>query len=59
MRLLAENKDERIGVCKTCPFYVEAKNKCGKCGCHLAIKAAYAGSRCPMGYWGCKNCEVK
>jgi len=59
MRLLAENKEERLAVCKDCPFYNAERNKCKKCGCNMTFKTMYAGSKCPIDKWGCKDCEVK
>lgn len=59
MKLLAPNKEERMAICRECPFYNAERNKCKKCGCHMAVKALYINSRCPIDKWGCKDCEIK
>ena len=59
MRLIAENKEERLAVCQQCPFYNAMRNKCGKCGCNMKYKTMYINSKCPINKWGCRDCEVK
>ncbi len=59
MRILADNKEERLEVCKGCQYYNAAKNKCTRCGCNLTLKTAYVNSKCPIDLWGCKDCKVK
>lgn len=59
MRLLAQNKVERLAVCEGCQHYNKQINRCLKCGCNMSLKTMYAGSRCPINRWGCKDCEVK
>lgn len=50
-----EITEERLAICKACPFYTGAK--CKKCGCScnggasIANKLALAHEQCPIGKW--------
>jgi hypothetical protein len=62
-----EVKEQRYATCKSCPFYVEKTDSCGKlfrggtvevdgeflelCGCILNDKTGYADDACPIGKW--------
>lgn len=43
--------DERMGICKACPFYDAEQNRCTKCGCLLKGKARFRASDCPDNRW--------
>ena len=42
--------EERMKICKTCPFMGDDK-RCGKCGCFLPAKTRVKKSSCPIGRW--------
>ena len=60
----AEKANERLEICKQCPFFkYDIKNpetdiadgRCLKCGCFMNTKAHWAHAECPIGKWG--KCE--
>jgi hypothetical protein len=59
MFLLADNKEERLSVCKTCSSYDAERDKCKQCGCNMALKTMYINSECPLKLWGCLGCLVR
>jgi hypothetical protein len=44
-------KAARLAVCSECEFLLASENRCAKCGCNLAAKAAMRSQRCPLGKW--------
>jgi hypothetical protein len=47
-------KEERMSICRTCPFFNSANPKnptCNKCGCFLEVKTGWASEKCPEGKW--------
>lgn len=56
-RCTEEEMDERIEICKTCPFYNHEDSSCNKCGCSLSRKKIYRNklywksTGCPIGKW--------
>lgn len=44
-----ETIEERIEICNACEFRQE--EKCGKCGCILKYKMAFAAQTCPEKKW--------
>ena len=44
-------KAARLAVCAECEFLLASENRCSKCGCNLAAKAAMRSQRCPLGKW--------
>tara|TARA_R110000751_G_scaffold265734_1_gene364810 strand:- start:28 stop:393 length:366 start_codon:yes stop_codon:yes gene_type:complete len=65
-----EQQKERMEICKGCEFYKSDGNPtCGKCGCFLKAKVAWASESCPIGKWmsnfnrstssGCGSCGKK
>jgi hypothetical protein len=53
-----EQQEERLKICESCEFKtpsvgLEVKSCiCGKCGCPLFKKTAWATSKCPIDKWG-------
>jgi hypothetical protein len=41
----------RLAICKTCEFFKERTQRCGKCGCFMKMKTKLSGSSCPIGKW--------
>jgi hypothetical protein len=48
-RASAEDTERRLAICRTCDFLVQGR--CGKCGCPVAAKAAWAEQTCPAEKW--------
>ncbi len=47
-------KQERMDICKSCPFFNQTDPKnptCNKCGCFLEIKTGWASEKCPENKW--------
>lgn len=47
-------KEERMAICRACPFFNETNPKnptCNKCGCFLEVKTGWASEKCPEGKW--------
>jgi hypothetical protein len=43
--------DERLDICKACPFYLKATTQCKKCGCVMPLKVRLETAVCPEGKW--------
>jgi len=41
----------RLEICKTCPFFNQALQKCRKCGCFMKLKTSLERAKCPVGKW--------
>ena len=46
-----EVKDERLEICKACPFLIKATNQCKKCGCFMNLKTMLLDAVCPEHKW--------
>jgi hypothetical protein len=46
-----EERQRRLGICKTCPEYDPTQGRCVKFGCVSKLKARIASSKCPIGLW--------
>ena len=46
-----EKIDERLSLCRECPFFDSEKIKCKHCGCPLISKTKWETSSCPIGRW--------
>ena len=42
-----EDYQERIDACFKCEHFLEALNRCGKCGCLVEFKARWKTTKCP------------
>ena len=47
----AEQKEERLAICRECEFLNAEKMVCMKCGCWLELKTQFANMSCPIGKW--------
>lgn len=45
-------KEERMNICKSCPFFNSSNTTCNQCGCYLAEKTKWASEKCPIDKWG-------
>jgi protein-arginine kinase activator protein McsA len=43
--------ENRMEICKECPFYFKATTQCKKCGCAMALKTKLEAAACPIGKW--------
>lgn len=43
--------EQRIAICNSCEWHHPALNRCGSCGCFLALKARVPWLDCPEGKW--------
>lgn len=49
---LSENDaNNRLSICKQCPFFENNSQRCSKCGCYLSVKTYLKAERCPIGKW--------
>lgn len=46
-----EEYEARLTVCSSCDKYDDVGNRCGVCGCYLALKAKGAAFHCPLKKW--------
>tara|TARA_B100000287_G_C20103009_1_gene571168 strand:- start:142 stop:318 length:177 start_codon:yes stop_codon:yes gene_type:complete len=42
---------QRINICKQCPSFDPALNRCKECGCFLLLKAFIKATKCPLNKW--------
>ena len=49
-RVSKEQRNDRLVICKECPFY--KLGMCTKCGCVMAWKTTLANAYCPENKWG-------
>ena len=48
---LKKRVEDRLTICKDCPFFLKATRQCGKCGCFMPAKTALPSSKCPINKW--------
>jgi len=51
--------DQRMLICKDCPFLIKATNQCKKCGCFMNLKTKLPNASCPIGKWQVFNPEIE
>lgn len=44
-------RESRLVICRACPLWDSAGERCRSCGCNGTAKAMLAASRCPDGRW--------
>lgn len=44
-------KDERMSICKQCPFFIKITGQCSKCGCIMEAKTRLPHAECPEDKW--------
>jgi hypothetical protein len=47
-----EIKNERMEICRSCPFFIKITTQCSKCGCVMEAKTRLAEASCPVDKWG-------
>lgn len=43
--------EERLSICRECPFFNKLTVGCNKCGCFLRMKTKLLNATCPIGKW--------
>jgi len=51
LRVDNEAAQKRLNVCKGCAFFNQQQERCGKCGCNMAVKTYLRAEKCPIGKW--------
>ena len=51
LRLSSDEANSRLSICKGCEFFDKNQERCGKCGCFMALKTYLKAERCPVGKW--------
>lgn len=51
LKVSTEEANSRLSICNGCEFYNKQSERCGKCGCYMAIKTYLRAERCPVGKW--------
>lgn len=51
LRLSSDEANARLTVCRGCEFFDKNQERCGKCGCFMALKTYLKAERCPVGKW--------
>jgi len=46
-----ELHDERMEICRSCPFFIKATGQCKKCLCFMHMKTKLPHAYCPEGKW--------
>jgi hypothetical protein len=50
-RVAQEKAQERLSICKECPFFFGATRQCTKCGCFMPEKVKLSNAFCPIHKW--------
>ena len=51
LQLSTEDANSRLSICRGCEFFDSVSERCGKCGCNMAVKTYLRAERCPIGKW--------
>lgn len=43
--------NERLDICKECPFFIKLTKQCTKCGCFMPEKVKLSNAFCPIHKW--------
>ena len=43
--------EDRLQICRDCPFFIGLTTQCKKCGCVMLGKVKLEVSKCPIGKW--------
>jgi hypothetical protein len=46
-----ELRETRLAICRECPAFRPADERCSVCGCAMKIKTAWQLTVCPKGKW--------
>ena len=51
LKLSDSETQNRLDICRQCPYFESGSQRCGKCGCYLAVKTYLKAEKCPIGKW--------
>jgi hypothetical protein len=51
LKISSEEAESRLTVCRGCEFFNKEQERCGKCGCKMAVKTYLKAEKCPVGKW--------
>jgi len=51
LKISSEEAESRLAVCRGCEFFNKEQERCGKCGCKMAVKTYLKAEKCPVGKW--------
>lgn len=51
LRIDDSTAQNRLNTCKGCEFFNHVQERCGKCGCNMAVKTYLRAEKCPVGKW--------
>ena len=51
LKVTAEEAARRLTICKSCPFFRTADERCSKCGCYMSVKTYLKAEKCPERKW--------
>jgi hypothetical protein len=41
----------RMSICRECPLFHKATNRCTQCGCFMTLKTTLLQAKCPVDKW--------
>jgi hypothetical protein len=47
----SEQANSRLSICRGCEFFDSGSERCGKCGCNMAVKTYLRAEKCPIDKW--------
>jgi hypothetical protein len=50
-KVMPEQQDIRMEICKSCPELIQLTKTCKKCGCFMEAKTKLAHASCPLEKW--------
>ena len=50
-RVPSDIRMQRLEICRSCPFFINATQQCIKCGCIMPQKTKLADASCPEQKW--------
>jgi uncharacterized paraquat-inducible protein A len=51
LRIPPEQAQNRLAICNACEYFLKPQQRCGKCGCYMAVKTHLKAEKCPVGKW--------
>ncbi len=51
MKVDEKTQEERISICRECPYLFKTTETCKKCGCFMNVKTWLKNASCPLKKW--------
>ena len=51
LKVPQDQANSRLSICRGCEFFDKNSERCGKCGCYMAVKTYLRAEKCPVGKW--------